>query len=372
MNLYFKRLLIVLLCLCLAGCTGKDCESAYDLEMTDAVVGLLPDGKEGSCLVVYDTDTWASAKFLELPDVTPDNYAAISRDGKYVAYTSWDEFYVRRYLNVYETETGKTRTYFTDIPFQTEIIKISWMPDCHTLIYIRNDTETSSYQEIQTLDILNGETTTLVKGEVWKTRVPDEMDCDPEGFYLKGAQKYVPLLPENPAGISNSDNTWRYFLTQADINQIYQYYGGTGNFDIDLVPGYLYVNFSAPRCAQDGSKIVYSASLKRNSAHGLQTPLWMISSIWEYDLKTGDHRIIHTQMDGGCIGRTEWLGADRLAFVSYYEYSGSKSNINYLDLNTYDSKTVFPHSEEHYNNVTLLPLNNHEISFMVILFSQLR
>ena len=81
------------------------------------------------------------------------------------------------------------------------------------------------------------------------------------------------------------------------------------------------VEFAPPRCSADGKKMICSASLKRNSAPGTHTPLWMISSIWEYDFETEETEIIYTQKDGGCIGRTDWMNDDSgLTFVSWYEF----------------------------------------------------
>ena len=59
--------------------------------MSDCAVGLLPDGNQGSRVVIYDTDTWNYQDLMDLPDVTPDNYAAVTSDGKYIAYTDWSE-----------------------------------------------------------------------------------------------------------------------------------------------------------------------------------------------------------------------------------------------------------------------------------------
>ena len=63
-------------------------------------------------MVIYDTDTWNYQGSDGFADVTPDNYAAVTSDGKYIAYTDWSEAYTRRYLRIYNTETGKTKGLF--------------------------------------------------------------------------------------------------------------------------------------------------------------------------------------------------------------------------------------------------------------------
>ena len=51
--------------------------------MSDCAVGLLPDGNQGSRVVIYDTDTWNYQDLMDLPDVTPDNYAAVTSEDVY-------------------------------------------------------------------------------------------------------------------------------------------------------------------------------------------------------------------------------------------------------------------------------------------------
>ena len=57
------------------------------------------------------------------------------------------------------------------------------------------------------------------------------------------------------------------------------------------------------------------------------------------------------------------MDSSTLSFVSYYEYQGSRDNICSLDLKTGKSSIIFPYTDEHYNNVTLLPVNNFQLSF---------
>lgn len=351
--------------------------SAKDLEayiherdnagVKNAIVGLFPDGSKGSRAVMYDTDTWRSYDLLDLPDVTSDNYAAMTSDKRYIAYTKWNDTYTCRYLSIYDAKTGITQDYFKDLPYRNEIIKISWLPDDHTLLYILNDQETNPYMEIHTFDVLTEKENVLVKGGLWKILASiDDID---EDFYLKDEKRYqsvketgVEVFHNNVTG-EEHDLEWGYYMTQEDIDRLYQKYGGKGSFDRSLCGGYMYIELSPPRCSPDGNKIIYSASLRRTSAPGSSTPLWMSSSIWEYDMKTGKTEMIYSQDDGGCIGRVEWAGKDRLTFVSYYDFQGSCDDICSIDLKTGKAEILFAHSEENYNNVTLLPINESTILF---------
>lgn len=109
---------------------------ASEAEYTDCVVGLLPNKTAGSDLVIYPTETWDPVTILTLPDVTPDNDAAVSEDGRRIAYTTWDEGYIRRYLKVLDTSTGETHSFYRDTPPKTEVIDLSWMPDHKTLLCV--------------------------------------------------------------------------------------------------------------------------------------------------------------------------------------------------------------------------------------------
>ena len=69
---------------------------AYDRSnaLENRVVGLVSDGEIGSKAVSFNTETW--------------DYVALSSDSQRLAYTSWDEYYARRYLNVVDIEMGET------------------------------------------------------------------------------------------------------------------------------------------------------------------------------------------------------------------------------------------------------------------------
>lgn len=100
-----------------------------------------------------------------------------------------------------------------------------------------------------------------------------------------------------------------YYLTQDEVNQIYQFYGGQGEYDRAEILNYFYVNFSRPRVSEDGRRILYSATLQRNSARGEGTPLWICSAIWCYDLETRQSEILYAQTDGGATD--VWTGSGR-------------------------------------------------------------
>ena len=161
----------------------------------------------------------------------------------------------------------------------------------------------------------------------------------------------------------NRDVEWNYYLNQKDIDEIYHYYGGKGSFGIEKVPNMMHVVFSAPRVSNDGTKVIYSTILDRNSAPGEKTPLWMTASIWMYDMKSGQTSMVYSQNDGGSIGRVDWISDDEICFISYYEFQGSRDSVNYLRLSSKEHRILFPYSNEHYNNTTLLPIGNRQITF---------
>lgn len=324
------------------------------------VVGLVSDGANGSVVLCFDSETWEYTPLMTLPEVTPDNYAALSRDNQKLAYTTWDESLSRRYLKIYDYQTGKTTDYFTDVPDRTEIIKISWMPDSETLLYIRNNTELASFQTIELMNTLTKDITVVDKGEVWRVRTVTELEETAEAYFLPGSQTYLPVKY-----IEQSSDTyqWNYYLDSEDLRAIYKEYGGVKEFDFSTILSIMYVDFSAPRCSPDGTSTVYSAKLDRTSAPGEHTPLWVTAAIWQYDVETQNKKIIYKQEDGGAIGRVDWVSQSELCFVSYYDFQGSKDNINRLNISDGKVSELFHYTDEFYNNVTLLPIGNGKISF---------
>jgi len=272
-------------------------------------------------------------------------------------------------LKIYDRSTGRTESFYQDIPIKNEIIKISWLPDNKTLLFIQNDATTFSYQEIKAFNIETRKEKVLVRGEVWRVRVSEDIGKTAANYYLRGKRAYLNVKEKKPMASYkkddpiNRDVEWNYYLNQKDIDEIYHYYGGKGSFGIEKVPNMMHVVFSAPRVSNDGTKVIYSTILDRNSAPGEKTPLWMTASIWMYDMKSGQTSMVYSQNDGGSIGRVDWISDDEICFISYYEFQGSRDSVNYLRLSSKEHRILFPYSNEHYNNTTLLPIGNRQITF---------
>lgn len=330
--------------------------------LENRVIGLVSDGELGSKAVGFHTETWDYVVLADLPEVTPDNYVALSSDNQRLAYTAWDEYYARRYLNVMDIETGETTTFFQDIPARTEIIKISWMPDNETILYIRNNTETSAYQTIELLNIYTNEIRIVDKGEVWQVRTATALDEQAEDYFLPGRETYLPVKYTEQVSAEVQEQ-WNYYLDTDDLRVIYQKYGGVRAFDFSTILNIMNVEFSAPRCSADGNTIIYSTKLERNSAPGEQTPLWVAGAIWLYHVETEHTAIIYRQEDEGAIGRVDWVGEAEACFISYYDFQGSRDNINYLNTRTSEARVLFHYTDEYYNNITLLPVGRGMVSF---------
>ena len=343
--------------------TTETLSKNYETESSplNRVIGLLSDNNGGSIVVSYNTETWDYQVIMYLPEVTPDNYVALSNDNNKLAYTIWSENYTIRYLNIVDMTTGNITTFFDDMPVRNEIIKISWMPDNNSLLYIRNDTSLQSLQSIEYINTTTAEITVVDCGEVWKIRQIGAQNEKIDPFTLPGSNKKLTIKYSKIA--NNLNEYWYYYLDNDDLNDIYVSYGGTRDFDFNTIINYMYVVFSAPRCSEDGETIIYSATLERNSAPGSHTPLWVTSAIWSYDVETQDTHIIYKQADEAAIGRVDWCSGHELCFVTYYDYQGSRDNVNYFNTQTERTEILFHYSDEYYNNVTLLPVGNRKITF---------
>lgn len=252
--------------------------------------------------------------------------------------------------------------YFKDIPVRTEIIKLSWIPDSDLLLYIRNDTNYNTLQTIEILDTVTGQIKVVDTGEVWQIRTTWDMTSTAPPFYQPGSDTYLEVKYKDYS--DDTDNEiWNYYLDFDDLADIYEKYGGVREFDFSTILNRMYVEFSAPRCSPNGKYIVYSAKLERTSAPGLDTPLWVAAAIWLYDIESEETHIIYKQEDEASIGRVDWINDSELCFVTYYDWQGSRDNINYYSIETGKSEVLFHYSEEHYNNVTLLPIGNQKITF---------
>jgi hypothetical protein len=348
---------------------NEDDNYVSQVQYSNFVAGLLSDNNGGSNFIIYNTKTWKPTILLNLPYVSPDNYGAISSDGNNIAYTKWDKNNTRRYLEVYSVTDGITKSFYQDMPAKNEIVNISWLPDNETLLLTKNDKNVSSYQEIQILNVKTNRKNTLVKGEVWLIRTAEDKGKTAANFYLKGHESYLEVKQKKSIKSYDKNNPinpnieWNYYLNQSDINEIYKYYGGIGTFDINNVINLMNVSFSPPRCSRDGTKIAYSATLDRNSAPGSETPLWMCAAIWVYDIKTRQKSIVYLPSDHAAIGRVDWIDNDEISFISYYDFQGSRDSVNYFNISTKKHRMLFPYSDENYNNVTLLPIGNRQITF---------
>ncbi len=331
-------------------------------EILNRVVGLVNDGENGSKVLLYDTDTWEYEIVAALPDVTPDNYAALSSNNKKLAYTTWNSDYTKRYVKVYDRDKQETADYLKDIPSRTEIIKISWIPDSDLLLYVKNDTNYNNLQTIEILDTVTGRIKVVDVGEVWQIRTLCDADSTASPFYLPGSNTYLYVKYKDYS--DDTDNEiWNYYLDSKDLADIYEKYGGVREFDFSTIGNRMYVEFSTPRCSPNGKYIVYSAKLERTSSPGLHTPFWVASAIWLYNIESGETHIIYKQEDEGAIGRVDWINDSELCFVTCYDYQGSRDNINYYSIESGKSEVLFHYSDENYNNAAMLPIGNQKITF---------
>src|SRR5450759_4102790 len=90
-----KLLSVLLFIIIIAGCVllvnqmQESQDAKYrEVQYINCVAGLLADNNGGSDFVIYDTETWKPTILLNLPDVSPDNYGAISNNGNCLLYTS--------------------------------------------------------------------------------------------------------------------------------------------------------------------------------------------------------------------------------------------------------------------------------------------
>lgn len=324
------------------------------------VVGLLSDGISGSKAVCYNTKNWEPFVLAELPDVTSDNYASLSPNGTKLAYTTWSEDNSRRYLKILDLETLKTISYLDMMSSYTEVVNISWMPDGIHLLFIRTSGENLNYHTIEILNWETKETQVIVKGEEWKVRQVEDIGVESEDFVLPGSGQNLKVKYTEDAG---AGECWNYYMTWEEIEELYRVYGGVRKFNFQEGLNGLYVEFSAPRSSWDGKKIVYSTKLQRTSAPGSQTPLWVASAIWIYDTEKQKSEIVYRQEDEGAIGRVDWISQDEVAFVSYYDFQGSRDDINCLNIETGEKRNIYKHTKDHYNNVTLLPIGEKKLTF---------
>jgi len=162
----------------------------------------------------------------------------------------------------------------------------------------------------------------------------------------------------------SSNEVWDFYLMQEDLNEICRKYGGKNAFSVDDAMSYMYVEFSPPRISADKSKLLFSATLRRNAAPQ-GSPLWLAAAVWIYDIATGESSIVYAQDGEAGIGRADWVGDDNsgICFVTFYDNNGGRDSINFFNVTQNELTIIFPYTDEHYNNVTLLPVGNNKISF---------
>lgn len=369
--MYKKRLFIILTILMVVIVFSVLCtKNNNNVNYKGYISGLISDGKKGSKLIAYNVKTGDNKIFLELPNVLPDNYGAVSSNGKKVAYTTWNQDFTVRYLVVLSLESKEKTLYFNDMPAENEIEYISWLPDNKNLIFIKRDASFHDYQEICMLNTETNNVKNLVNGEVWRVKSLTEEGEKPEIFYLKGEKK------EQQVKSSFKDSTGditNYYLTNKELKEICKKYGGwknvdllnNGDIDINKVGSFIMVEFSAPVVSYNGSKILYSATITQTSCEVDKLP-WIASSIWIYDIDKGTNEMIFSDInDKSAIGRSVWnLDNDKeIFFISYDEANGTHNTLNILNLETKDKKTIFPATVENYNNVGLISIRDNKILF---------
>ncbi|MCP3774281.1 hypothetical protein NLX71_13345 [Paenibacillus sp. MZ04-78.2] len=300
------------------------------------LAGITADGT-GSLLVAYRPEPVESKTILKLPNVTPDNFGVICPNGTKAAYTQWNEQQTVRYLVVQSLTSAKQHVFFDDLPAMNEIKTISWFPDHRRILFVKSDQTTHVDQEIGVLDTGSGKVETLVKGGIRLVKRAEEE---------KGEERM------------------KFYMTQDELDQIVKMYGGKP-VPLDDAGEYLMVEFAAPVLSPDGNRIVYSATLNRNYAKGKHVPLWLASSLWVYDLTSGQNKMIYSPSDRSAIGNAVWTSDGRhVAFISYTGANGEGGAIEYMDLASAQVKTIFPPSTEHHNNLNLIALERNELSFI--------
>lgn len=302
------------------------------------ITGLVPQ-IQGSSLIAFDQLNNEQKPILTLPEVAPDNYGAVSPDGKYAAYTQWNGAGTVRYL-VVEKLTGfkKSKEYFKDVSGMQEITCISWYPDSRRLLFIRKDvTEPYPYQEICTFNITTGKLNILDSGGIWDGRAMKEL---------------------------NGKTEWVDYISQEQLNQLVSRYG-SGSMALNDIGPKIWVDFSAPSVAPDGKRVVYSATLLCSSADESRN-IRFASGIWVAGEGLAPRRIYANPDQSYSVGEVIWSSfANDLAFTQCNNQN-EESRIDLLDLSSHNIKTIVHATREKYTNLGLLDMPNSELSFLSI------
>ncbi|KAA5806225.1 MULTISPECIES: PD40 domain-containing protein [Thermoanaerobacterium] len=316
---------------------------SYKNQYNGWLTGLIPD-KKGSDLIVVNPISHDVKKILTLPDIAPDQFGAVSPNGKYAAYTQVDQKKGITYINIMDlNKKNYIKKYLDDVYGMQAVFYLSWFPDNQNLLLVRmtRNKDLNSNQEICILNIKNNKLKHLVSGGEW------------DGVGL------------------TDDNKIKYYMSQEELNKLIMKYGGPKTIPIEKVGTKLFVRFSSPSISPDGSKIVYSATLYRNQAdEGDPIRLWLASSIWMIDLKDDSLKRIYSDQEvsnGSAIGHVTWSSdGKRLVFYRYRGSNGSNGRLDCLDLKSIKVKTIVPVTEENYTNISPHSLPNNNISFISV------
>lgn len=343
-NIQFKRgfvLPILFIILVLMGFGWRLASQSHHNQFSGWITGLIPDSK-GSVLVAINPVNHEINKILSLPDVSPDQYGAVSSNGKYTAYTQWNQDNTVVYLNIEEPgKENSKRIYFSNVLWEQVIYYLSWLPDSRNLLLVRSKKEVYHNQEICIFDVKNNTLKHLVKGGVWDgTEIVD---------------------------VVNGKKVYKYHMSQEQLNQLIKEYGGPKTIPAEENGRKSYVRFSSPSVSPDGSTIAYSATLFRDFAME-GNPLWLASSIWTVSVNGGEPKRVYCNPEvATTIGRITWSSdGKRLVFYRYQGINGENGRLDCLDLATGKVKTVVPVTEQHYTNLNALTLPNNEISFISV------
>ncbi|MFZ5642604.1 MAG: hypothetical protein ACOY46_03300 [Bacillota bacterium] len=331
-----KLLLIGVILLLLAGGVPW-----FFLQLADdysgCLTGLVPE-ETGSSLAVLDPFNEKVKTILRLPEVAPDNFGAVSPDGRYAAYTQWNETGTVRFLTVSKlTGIRKTSEYFKNVSGMQEVVYLSWFPDSKRLLFVKKDvTEAFPYEEVGIFDVKSEKYTAIDRGGIWNGRSRE---------------------------IAGGQESWVSYITQSELNDLTSKYGGRET-PVEGIGRKLWVEFTKPSASPDGEKISYSAILVK-SAPGDGPNIPMASGIWLADVNSGQPRRIYSNPDPSySLGKTVWTGGNTLAFLQHRVPGKEEERIDYLDMSLKHIKTIVHSTNGHFTNNELLAMPGNELSFL--------
>ena len=303
--------------------------------------GLIPVGDKGSVLLAVNPSTREYKKIVALPEIASHCSGAVSPDGKYAAYTQWNENGTALYLNIQEVGKENTKqVLFSDKPEQ-EITNLSWLPDGHRLLFVLTKKEMYPHQEICIFDVRNKILQPLVEGGVWDGR--------------------------DLINTVDGNETWKDSMSQEELDQLIKKYGGPKTIPVEENGSKLFVKFSAPSVSPDGKTIAYSATLFRNFAKK-GTPVWLASSIWTINTDEGELKRIYCNPEAeSAIGRVTWSSDGKnLVFYRYQGMNGESGRLDCLNLDSQKVKTLVPLTKQHFTNFNALTMPDNNLLFISV------